>query len=85
MGSHFEKVAEKKAEEEQDPVMKVINTDPEVKEILQDPEVQKVLHILQTQGGLDLFEVMRKDPRLGQKFQKLIEKGVLNVNSSLPA
>ena len=41
MGSHFEKIGEKK--EETDPVMKIINTDPEVKEILADPKVTKVI------------------------------------------
>ena len=59
--------------------MQIIENDPEVKSILADPRVQNLLAQLR-QGGMDLYEIMRKDPPLGLKMQKLIQKGVLNVN-----
>ena len=83
MGNHFDNVAAKEAEENEDPVMKTINTDEEVKKILEDPQIQKFLHQLQTQGGIDLFEVMRKDVILGNKLKVLISKGVLNTSATL--
>lgn len=88
MGSHFEELGDKKAKEEEekmnnDPVMQIINNDEEVKAILADTKVKKVLDHLRFKGGLDLYEIMRKDPELGRKMQILISKGVLNANSSL--
>ena len=88
MGTHFEDVADKKAKEEEekknsDPVMKIIETDEQVKAILADPAVQKILEHLRFKGGLDLYEVMRKNPELGKKLQFLISKGVLNAGGTM--
>ena len=96
MGSHFDEVADKKKAEEEaearkqqeivkaDPVTQFIENDSKVKEILADPKVQKVLDFLRFNGGLDLYDVMKKDPATGMKLQFLISKGVLNANSQLP-
>lgn len=51
-----------------DPVMQIIETDPRVKEILADQKVQKVLEHLRFKGGLDLYELMRKDQETGMKL-----------------
>eukprot|EP00347_Sterkiella_histriomuscorum_P016908 403351390 len=89
MGQHFEDLGDKKQKEEEekiqnDPVMQIINNDEQVKTILADPKVKKVLDHLRFNGALDLHEIMRKDPELGMKMQYLIQRGVLNANSSLP-
>ena len=63
--------------------MQIINNDEQVKAILADPKVKKVLEHLRFNGGLDLHEIMRKDAELGMKMQYLIQRGVLNANSSL--
>ena len=62
-----------------DPVFNIIETDPYVKECLDDPEVKKILEHLRFQGGLDLHDVMREKPQVGQKMMYLIQKGVLNT------
>jgi hypothetical protein len=62
-----------------DPVYQTIQTDPQVKAILEDPEVKQLLEYLRFKGGLDLHEVMRKNPLLGQKMMYLINKGILNT------
>ena len=64
--------------------MQVIQNDPEVKAILEDPKVKNVIQYMQRAGGLDLHQVMAKDPQTGLKLQVLIKKGVFNVNSSVP-
>ncbi|CAI2376648.1 unnamed protein product [Moneuplotes crassus] len=84
MGTHMEKVADeqKKKAEEADPALAVINNDEEVKQILQDPKVDAFLRHLQTSGGADLHYVMQNDHYLGEKLKTLIQKGVLNVQST---
>ena len=96
MGSHFDEIADKKKAEQEaeerkkqelaraDPVAAIIENDPQVKQLLQDPKVKKVLDYLRFKGGLDLHEVLRKDPETGMKLQYLISRGVLNANSQLP-
>ena len=64
--------------------MKILNEDEEVKRILGEEDVQRFLKVLQSGQGVDLYEVIRKDPRLGEKLKFLISKGVLNVSSALP-
>mmetsp|Transcript_15353 Transcript_15353/g.13418 ORF Transcript_15353/g.13418 Transcript_15353/m.13418 type:complete len:94 (+) Transcript_15353:578-859(+) len=84
MGTHMEKIADEKAKEktEEDPIAQVIANDEEVKAILQDPKVEAFLKHLQTSGGADLQYVMQTDQYLGDKLKKLIQKGVLNVQSA---
>jgi hypothetical protein len=84
MGEHFESVADKKKREEEekrkqeeaqmkdDPVYQIIQQDPQVKEFIADPEVKKVLDHLRFSGALDLHEVMREKPQVGQKLMYLI-------------
>ena len=68
---------------EQDPVYKIIQTDPVVKQLLEDPEVKYTLEHLRFKGGLDLHEILRQNPALGQKMMYLIQKGVLNTQTHL--
>lgn len=67
-----------------DPVMKTINSDPEVKAIFEDPKVMNVIQQLQRGGGLDFHEVARRDPVTGHKLFQLIQKGVLNTQTTPP-
>lgn len=74
--------AERKKQEEEmkkDPVYNIIESDPKVKEFLADPEVMEILNHLRFKGGLDLQEVMRDKPQVGQKMMYLIQRGVLNT------
>ena len=82
MGTHFESVAQKQADE--DPVMKIINNDEQVKSLLDDPKVKQVIQHMQMRGGLDFYDLMRQDPETALKMKTLIEKGVLNVNNQMP-
>lgn len=96
MGNHFESVAEKekKAAEEKkrqeeemmknDPIYNIIQNDPQVKDALADPKVQAVLAKLQQQGGLDFHEVAKSDQQTANKLMLLINKGVLNTQTTLP-
>jgi len=56
----------------QDPVFQTIESDPKVKEFLADPELKEILEHLRFKGGLDLHEVMREKPIVGQKLMYLI-------------
>lgn len=90
MGQHFDELGDQKQKQEEekmqsDPVMQIINTDENVKRILEDPKVKKILEHLRFSGALDLHDIMRKDPETGMKMQYLIQRGVLNTQSTLPA
>ena len=81
------KAAEERLKQEEemkkDPVYNIIESDPMVKEYLADPEVMEILNHLRFKGGLDLHEVMREKPQVGQKMMYLIQRGVLNTQSAL--
>ena len=88
-GGHFNELADKKKAEEEkkmadDPITQIINNDPEVKAIFEDPKVMHVIGQLQKGGGLDLHDVMRRDPVTGHKLFQLIQKGVLNTQTTPP-
>ena len=90
MGGHFTEIGEKKQKEEEekmknDPAMQAINHDPQVKAIMQDQKVMSVIHTLQRTGGLDFHAVARKDPETAQKLMVLIQKGVLNTQTTMPS
>ena len=67
-----------------DPVMQTIQNDQEVKEIMEDPKVMQVIHQLQRGGGLDFHQVAQRDPVTGHKLYRLIQKGVLNTQTTPP-
>ena len=69
---------------ENDPVMQTIKNDQEVKEILEDPKVMEVIQRLQRGAGLDFHQECRRDPVTGAKLYTLIQKGVLNTQSTPP-